>query len=67
MKDEILKLQNGQRYIVPEGDYGRAEIWLINDFYFVFEIPMYGGKPVYYNHYYQSKIAEMIKEIDGLT
>lgn len=27
MKDEILKLKNGEHYTIPESDYGKAEVW----------------------------------------
>ena len=43
----LNELKNGEHYVIPESDYGKAEIWLINDIYFVFEIPMYGGDPMY--------------------
>ena len=59
-KYEILKLETGQCYIVPESDYGKAEIWRINNMYFVFEIPMYGGKPVYSRSYKLDQIDKMI-------
>ena len=42
---EILKLKSGESWTWPEGDYGRAEIWRINDVYVLFEIPNYGGEP----------------------
>ena len=43
----IMSLKNGEEYTVPGSDYGHAEIWLIHDCYFVFSIPIYGGRPVY--------------------
>jgi hypothetical protein len=67
MKEEILKLQNGKRYIIPESDYGKAEIWLINDIYFVFDIPMYGGFPQYHSLFHKDDIDEMIAMIDNWT
>ena len=45
IKDKIRDLKHGQRFIWPESDYGRAELWRINDAIFLFSIPMYGGSP----------------------
>ena len=39
IKEEILKLKHGEKFIIPESDYGKAEIWFINDIYVLFEIP----------------------------
>ena len=46
---EIQSLKHEQVYIIPESDYGKAEIRYINEVYIVFEIPMYGGKPMFFN------------------
>ena len=43
----LLTLKNGEKYIIGESDYGTAEIWYVNNCYFVFSIPMYGGCPCY--------------------
>lgn len=48
---EIEKLQNGQSYIIPESDYGKAEVWMINDYWLVFSIPNYGGDPQFERAY----------------
>jgi len=48
----LNNLKNGEHYVVPESDYGRAEIWLINNAFFVFEIPMYGGEPNYVERFF---------------
>lgn len=67
MLEEILKLKSGDWYIVPESDYGKAEIWRLNDVYCLFEIPMYGGNPRFFKVYSKHRIDEMIKEINSWT
>ena len=64
---EIEKLKDGESYIVPESDYGKAEIWLKNGTYFLFEIPMYGGIPHFEKAYGTHMIDEIIKTINGWT
>lgn len=63
MKEEILKLKQGECFIVPEGDYGKAEVWRINDVFIVFEIPLFGGEPMYSKTYHHSRIEEIIYDI----
>ena len=46
----LNNLNNGECYIIPEGDYGKAEIWCINNTFFVFGIPTFGGEPTYDEH-----------------
>jgi hypothetical protein len=66
-KEQILKLKDGERYIVPQSDYGKAEIWLKNDTYFLFEIPFLGGTPVFTNDYSAQYIDELIMEYESWT
>lgn len=66
-KEAILNLKDGERYIVPESDYGRAEIWLKHGTYFLFEIPVYGGEPSFSNSYPKSQIDTMIKYYESWT
>lgn len=65
MKEKIQKLKNGKCYVVPESDYGKAEVWRINNLYILFSIPMYGGEPQYEGAYGLHKIDEMITSING--
>lgn len=65
--DEIKKLKQGERYIVPEGDYGKAEVWKIHDLYILFEIPAYGGQPMFYRAYHPSELQTMIDTIESFT
>ena len=66
----LTELKNGQNYIVPESDYGKAEIWLINDAFFVFEIPTFGGQPNFeevfpftYKHKFPEKKQKAINDV----
>ena len=63
---ELMKLKDGNKYIIPESDYGRAEIWYINNCYFIFSIPQYGGCPCYETVKYErnSKIQAIERVLD---
>ena len=62
-KDEILKLKNGESWVWPESDYGKAEIWLKYNTYFLFEIPIYGGEPRFYKQF--RDIDSLIKMVES--
>jgi len=47
IKDKILALKDGEVCDWPLGEESGAEIWLKNEQYFLFEIPLYGGQPRY--------------------
>lgn len=64
MKDNILKLKDGGKYIVPESDYGKAEVWKVNDVFVLFEIPQYGGTPIYFGTYYRKNIEMLIEQVN---
>ena len=66
-KEEILKLKDGESWIWPESDYGAAEIWYKNDFYFLFEIPTFGGEPRFSKAYHPFDIDKLIKEVQSWT
>ncbi len=66
-KNEILKLHNGEMYTVSESDYGKAEVYRIWDFYILFEIPTFGGTPMFSKAYPIRKIDKLIVEIDSWT
>lgn len=47
---KIQSLKHGQHVTIsnrPNDDCGDAEIWFINEIYLVFEIPEFGGNPVF--------------------
>lgn len=66
-KQYIEALKDGESYIVPESDYGKAEIWLKHDTYFLFEIPMYGGQPRFEMAFPKYKINDMIALYNSWT
>jgi len=66
-KEKILSLKDGESYIVPESDYGKAEVWLKNNVYFLFEIPFLGGTPMYVGSYRIYQINELIKTYESWT
>ena len=61
----LAELKNGEKYIVPESDYGLAEILKIHDCFLVFEIPTFGGHPRFINGFYS--IDEVISLIETWT
>lgn len=65
----ITNLKDGESWTWPESDYGRAEIWLKNGTYFLFEIPMYGGEPRFCESYdrHQVKINELVERVLAWT
>lgn len=70
MKDhfnEIAWLNHQGCYTVPESDYGKCEIWRLWDNYLLFEIPTYGGTPIFVKSYPLSQIKEIIKEFESWT
>ena len=66
-KDQILKLKHGERFVISESDYGKAEIWLIYDTYMLFGIPQFGGMPYFHQSYNKTQIDIMIKEYESWT
>jgi len=67
MKEEILKLKDNECFTVPESDYGKAEIWLNHERYFLFEIPMYGGMPTFVDSYRKEQLDDLIKLVNSWT
>jgi hypothetical protein len=66
-REQMLNLKHGEHYTVPESDYGRAEIWFINDRYFLFSIPIYGGQPEFEAFYTVQNIDLMITTYQSWT
>jgi hypothetical protein len=67
MKEEILKLKSGEHYVVPESDYGKAEVWRVNDIYILFEIPLFGGDPRFHCYYFSRDIDLIVETIEAWT
>jgi hypothetical protein len=66
-REEILKLKEGERYFWPESDYGKAEIHFSCGIYILFEIPMFGGEPMFAKVFPSSGIDDLIKTVEGWT
>ena len=62
--EEIKKLKDAESYTVPESDYGLAEVWKKNGWFFLFEIPQYGGEPMYIGSYCEGREDEIVKTIE---
>lgn len=67
VKDAIIALRDGECWTWPESDYGRAEIWLKNYTYFLFSIPMYGGRPSFEDAYDIRSIDQLIQRVNTWT
>ena len=63
----IKGLKDGEHWVWPESDYGKAEIWKINDTYFLFSIPMYGGQPQFEDAFTPKMVEGMISLVEGWT
>ena len=66
-KDYILDLKDGECWIWPDSDYGKAEIWLKNDMYFVFSIPTFGGLPGFEQVYPKRGIDDLVALVETWT
>lgn len=66
-KEAILNLSDGESYMVTESDYGHAEIWLKNEIYFLFSIPLFGGPPAFERAFNKFGIDELIKTYEAWT
>jgi hypothetical protein len=64
-KENIEALKDGESYIVPESDYGKAEIWKKYNTYFLFSIPLYGGQPAFNSAWGKHSIDHMIKTYES--
>lgn len=63
--DHIKKLKHGEHFTIPESDYGKAEVWQLNDYYILFSIPYTGGSPTFEGTYHSLNLDKMVFEIDS--
>ena len=54
---------NGDYILIPESDYGFAEIHRMYDDILVFLIPMYGGTPSFFNNYTMKTVDNLIEDL----
>ena len=66
-KAEILKLEDGERWVWPESDYGLAEIKREGHVYVLFEIPQFGGEPIFVEEFTITTIPYLIKQVESWT
>ena len=66
-KQNILDLKSGEVYLWPESDYGKAEIWRVHNIFLLFEIPNYGGEPVYEATYHEGYIDGLVAMVNAWT
>lgn len=73
LKDKILELKHNHTIrgynmiLIPESDYGFAEIYRIHDDILVFLIPTYGGTPTFYKSYTRNSIDLLITELKSIS
>lgn len=66
-KQEILKLKDGESWIWSEFNSGGVEIWFKYGYYFIFNIPMYGGNPVFECNFPKHQIDHLIETVNSWT
>lgn len=66
-KDGINSLCSGESYTIPESDYGLAEIHRIHDRLFLFQIPNFGGSPLFDSDYSTSEVDLILDKAKKLT
>lgn len=57
---EIEKMQDGKEIFIGCGEESGFDIWKKNGFYFLFEIPQYGGEPRFTEAFPYFRVADMI-------
>lgn len=65
MKEQILKIKHSECYVVPESDYGKAEVYRLNDVFILFSIPWLGGPARMEQHFSIGEVDKMIKQIES--
>ena len=71
LKQDILDLKPTVEFeegiLIPESDYGLAEIYKIHDDILVFMIPQYGGTPLFFKCYQKHSIDNLISDLRTIT
>jgi len=65
--NSIQNLKDGDCFIWPQSDYGKAEIWFKNEVFFLFEIPEYGGMPIFSGSFHPSQVDRLIDKVNSWT
>ena len=66
-KQEILKLKDGETWVWPESDYGKAEVLRERNSYLLFEIPSFGGEPIFSGMYSKFTLHDLIDKVNSWT
>ena len=60
------EINQNDMILIPESDYGFAEIYRMYDDILVFLIPTYGGTPSFYKSYARHNIHNLILDLKNL-
>ena len=61
------EINQNNMILIPESDYGFAEIFRMYDNILVFLIPTYGGTPSFYKSYARHNIHNLIADLKAIT
>lgn len=65
--EAIEALENGDRYFWSLGEGSGAEVWRIHDIYVLFEIPQYGGPPIFSQPFKRREIEDLVLAVLSWT
>lgn len=66
-KENILKLKDGETYFISTGEEAGGEIWKKNNWYFLFEIPQYGGEPMFVEYFPFDEVDKLVETVLSWT
>lgn len=66
-KEKIQNMKEGETIYLNMVNDGGVQIHMYNYEYQLFEIPIYGGQPRFYNIYEPKNIGKMIEEYQSWT
>ena len=66
-KEKIQNMKEGETIYLNMFNDGGVQIHMYNHEYQLYEIPLYGGHPQFYNIYEPKNIDNMIKEYQSWT
>ena len=66
-KEKILMMQEGDNLILNMIEGGGVQIYMYNHEYLLYEIPIYGGQPIFYDIYNYADVDKMISEYKTWT
>lgn len=66
-EEKIKAMKEGETIFLNMFQDGGVQIHMYNDEYQLFEVPLYGGKPIFYNIYEPKNIDKMIRKYRSWT